>query len=177
MYCLVSVVSNSVEQGIIMSVKAESVINESIMDELDRRIINNLQGGFPICEHPYTVVAEQLDTDENTLIRKVSALLEKGLLSRFGPMYHAERLGGGLTLAAMKVPFNQFDVVAEQVNQFPEVAHNYQREHDFNMWFVIATEDIDEIESVIKDIENITGIKVYNMPKTEEYFVNLKIAV
>lgn len=152
-------------------------MNESMLDDLDRRIINNLQGGFPICEYPYKVAAEQLGTDENTLISRLSVLLEKGLLSRFGPMFHAERLGGGLTLAAMKVPLDQFDSVMEQVNQFPEVAHNYQRDHDFNMWFVIATEDVDEIEIVIRKIENVTGIKVYNMPKSEEYFVNLKIAV
>jgi DNA-binding Lrp family transcriptional regulator len=152
-------------------------MNESVLDDLDRRIINDLQGGFPICEHPYRVAAEQLDIDENTLIDRLGVLLEKGLLSRFGPMYHAERLGGGLTLAAMCVPDENFDQVAEQVNAFAEVAHNYQRDHELNMWFVLATETPDEINSIIKEIEKKTGLSVYNMPKQEEFFIGLKIDV
>ena len=68
------------------------------MDELDRAIVNGLQGGFPICERPYAAVAEQLGTSEAELIRRLEALLADGTLSRFGPMYHAERMGGALSL-------------------------------------------------------------------------------
>lgn len=147
------------------------------LDSLDRNIINSLQKGFPLTESPYRDVAEGLGTTESELISRLQLMLDEGVLTRFGPMFQIERLGGAFTLAAMKVPDDQFDLVAEQVNQFPEVAHNYQRDHDFNMWFVIATEDVAEIEAVIGKIEALTGIKVYNMPKLEEYFVNLQFAV
>lgn len=147
------------------------------LDSLDRSIINSLQKGFPTSERPYLEVAEQLGTSEPELISRLQSMLDEGILTRFGPMFQIERFGGAFTLAAMKVPPDQFDSVADQVNQFPEVAHNYQRDHDFNMWFVIATEDSDEIATVIKKIEDLTGIKVYNMPKLEEYFVNLQFAV
>ena len=146
-------------------------------DSLDRNIINTLQKGFPLTEYPYRDAAESLGTTESELISRLKSMLDEGVLTRFGPMFQIERFGGAFTLAAMKVPPDQFDSVAEQVNQFSEVAHNYQRDHDFNMWFVIATEDIGEIEAVIEKIEVLTGIMVYNIPKLEEYFANLQFAV
>jgi len=83
-------------------------------------------------------------------------------------------LGGALTLAAMAVPPDRFDTVAEIVNTFPEVAHNYARDHALNMWFVVATDCPDRIANVIDAIENETGLAVYNMPKIEEFFVGLR---
>ncbi len=147
------------------------------MDNIDRNIINNLQGNFPICENPYAQVAEQLNITETELIQRIEKLLEQGMLTRFGPMYHAERLGGGLTLAAMQVPIAYFEKVAEQVNSFPEVAHNYAREHELNMWFVLATELPEQIDSMITAIEAKTGLHVYNMPKQTEYYIGFKIKV
>ncbi len=147
------------------------------MDAIDRNIINNLQGGFPISERPYADAAKQLGITENELIERLSKLLEQGMLSRFGPMYHAERLGGGLTLAALSVPEADFERVAAQVNAFPEVAHNYAREHELNMWFVLATEQPERIDEVISEIEAKTGLHVYNMPKQREYYIGLQFKV
>jgi DNA-binding Lrp family transcriptional regulator len=144
------------------------------VDALDRAIINNLQGGFPLCDEPYRAVASQLGTTENELLRRLDAMLESGTLSRFGPMYHAERLGGGLTLAAMQIPPEDFERVAALVNAFPEVAHNYAREHALNMWFVLATETPERIDQVIAAIERDTGYTVHNLPKREEFFVGLR---
>ena len=110
------------------------------MDDIDRRLINALQGGFPICDRPFAEVGGRLGLDEDDLIARLERLLEDGVLTRFGPMYDAERLGGGLTLAAMAVPEDRFEEVAALVNAFPEVAHNYERTHALNMWFVLATE-------------------------------------
>jgi DNA-binding Lrp family transcriptional regulator len=151
--------------------------NEVTMDTLDRLIVNSLQGGLPICERPYLEVATRLNISEEILIERLTQLLEKGLLSRFGPLYHAERLGGALTLAAMSVPEAQFDHVATLVNAFPEVAHNYARDHELNMWFVLATEQPGRVAEVIQEIEAQTGLVVYNMPKQKEYYVGLRLEV
>jgi len=145
------------------------------MDELDRAIINTLQEGFPICPAPYKEIAQQLNIDEQTLISRLQTLLDSGTLSRFGPMFHAEHMGGALTLAAIKAPEDNYDAIAEIINAFPEVAHNYAREHALNMWFVLATETPEQIQQVIKDIEKQTGLIVHNMPKIQEYFVGLKL--
>jgi DNA-binding Lrp family transcriptional regulator len=111
---------------------------------------------------------------EDELIRRVDALLAQGTLTRFGPMYHAERLGGALTLAAMKISPADLERVAGIVNAFPEVAHNYAREHELNMWFVLATETPEHIAEVIGEIERATGYGVYNRPKVEEFYIGLR---
>lgn len=145
------------------------------MDNIDKLIINTLQGGFPICDSPYQVIAEQLGLTESDLLERISQLLETGILSRFGPLYHAEQMGGALTLAAVKASEQQFDHIAEIINAFPEVAHNYERNHELNMWFVIATDVPERLTQVIQEIEQQTGLSVYNMPKINEYFVGLKL--
>lgn len=147
------------------------------MDELDRALINNLQGGFPISERPYAEVAVLVDSDEETVISRIGSLLERGLLSRFGPMYHAEQMGGALSLAAMQIPPDDYERVTGIVNSLPEVAHNYERNHRLNMWFVLATETPDAQQATIARIEHETGYPVYNMPKIREYFVELKLHV
>ncbi len=144
------------------------------LDEADRAVINALQSGFPLCDEPYARVARDLAMDEQDLIERLSRLRAEGVLSRFGPLYNAEKMGGGLTLAALKVPAEDFDGIAETVNAFPEVAHNYQRDHELNMWFVLATETPDRIAQVIGEIEEKTGLAVYNMPRIEEYFIGLR---
>jgi DNA-binding Lrp family transcriptional regulator len=147
------------------------------LDIIDREILNRYQGGFPVCERPYQAAAETLGISEAELIERLQGMLEKKQLSRFGPMYHAERLGGGLSLCAMRIPAEQFERVAEQVNAFPEVAHNYARDHAFNMWFVLATETPARIDAVLEEIERRTGFRVYNMPKLREFFIGLKFEV
>ena len=147
------------------------------MDELDRALINRLQDGFPICERPYAEVAARVGSDETTVIARIDSLLQRGLLSRFGPMYHAEQMGGALSLAAMQIPAEDFERVIEIVNRQPEVAHNYERNHRLNMWFVLATETPDMQQQTIARIERETGYPVYNMPKIREYFVELKLHV
>ncbi len=140
---------------------------------LAREVINRFQGGFPISERPYSQIAAELGATEAALTQTLEALLEQGALSRFGPLYDAARLGGGLTLAAMTVPEAVFDKVAAQVNALPEVAHNYRREHVLNMWFVVATESLDAVPEVLRHIEQMTGIEVYSFPKEREFYLGL----
>lgn len=147
------------------------------MDDLDRALINSLQGGFPICERPYAEVAARIGSDEATVIARIEGLLARGLLSRFGPMYHAAQMGGALSLAAMEIAPQDFDRVTEIVNRQPEVAHNYARDHRLNMWFVLATETPAAQQDTIARIERESGYRVYDMPKIREYFVELKLHV
>ena len=147
------------------------------MDALDRRIINELQGGFPVCDLPFREIAGRLDSTESELITRIGCMLDDGLLTRFGPMFHAEHMGGALSLCAMRVPPGRFDTVADIVNALPEVAHNYQRDHEMNMWFVLATETPEALQATVETIELQTGLKVFNLPKLEEFYVGLHFEV
>ena len=149
----------------------------AVLDSVDRQIINHLQQGFPLSPRPYLDVAKMLNLEEDELIYKIESLLDEGILTRFGPLFQIENMGGCFSLAAMKVPPKNFETVAEQLNSMPQIAHNYQREHEFNMWFVIATETTEEVDKVIQKIEKTSGLKVYNMPKQQEFFIQLQLAV
>lgn len=146
------------------------------MHELERAIVNRLQGGFPLCARPFAAPATELGTDEATLIATLAAMLEAGTLTRFGPMYDAERLGGAFSLCAMRVPAADVERVAALVNAHPEVAHNYERAHDYNLWFVLATGERSRIAEVIAAIEAETGYPVLDLPREREYFVELRLA-
>jgi DNA-binding Lrp family transcriptional regulator len=145
------------------------------LDPVDRRIINALQGAFPITDEPFRAVAERLGLDEAALIARIERMLEQKILTRFGPMFQVERMGGTFVLAALAVPEADFERVAERVNALPEVAHNYRRAHRLNMWFVLATETPAAIEAAIDRIERDTGLRVFAFPKEREYFVEMRL--
>lgn len=145
------------------------------LDATDRAIINALQGGFPICERPFAEAAKPLGLSENELIARIERLLADGRLTRFGPMFQIERMGGAFCLAALAVPEDRYEDVARQVNGFAEVAHNYRREHALNMWFVLATEMPEGIAAAAAAIKSVTGLAVYLFPKEKEYFVDMRL--
>lgn len=148
----------------------------AVLSDFDRRIVNALQEPLPVVRHPFAAVAAQLGCSEAELLARTQHLLDTGVLTRFGPFIDAEAMGGAFCLCAMAVPSERFDDVAEIVNAFPEVAHNYERGHRLNMWFVLATETPQNIEQTARRIEAATGCAVLRFPKLEEYFIGFKVA-
>jgi DNA-binding Lrp family transcriptional regulator len=146
-----------------------------MIEQTDRQLINSLQLGLPLRRRPFAELAADLGISEEEIVERLRRLLDDKVLSRFGPMYDAVALGGEVTLAALAVPTDRFDEVAGIVNGFDEVAHNYEREHRYNMWFVVAAESRAEIARVLAAIEEKTGLCVLNLPKEEEYFLNLRL--
>ena len=145
------------------------------LDAVDRAIIDQLQGDFPLSEHPYAEAAARLQISEADLLARLQSLLERRVLTRFGPMFQVERLGGAFTLAAMQVPDADWERVLGVVNALPQVAHNYRRTHALNMWFVLATETPAGMSAALADIETKTGLPVFAFPKEREYFVEMKL--
>lgn len=145
------------------------------MDEVDRMLVNRLQDGIDVVEHPFGPVAAELGIPEAEVCGRLQRLVDEGWLSRFGPMIDAAALGGAFTLAALRVPARDFERVAALVNAHPEVAHNYRREHPFNMWFVVATEHPESVVGVLEAIERETGYRAINLPKEREYYLRLKL--
>ncbi len=143
------------------------------LDSLSIKIINKLQGGFPISSTPFADAANWFDIDENTLMQKINELLTSGYLTRFGPLFDADKLGGAFTLAALKAPEEDFERISDIVNSFDEVAHNYQRDNELNMWFVIASDKSENIAITINAIQEASGVEVYNFPKSKEFYIGL----
>ena len=158
---------------------------------LDRAIINAFQGGFPVTERPFDAAATALrergvDVTGPELCERVRELDAEGILSRFGALVNAEEIGGAASLVAMHAPEERYEAIAETVNEFTAVAHNYEREHPhLNMWFVVSVADHpdpdkdggDRVEEVLDEIEAATGQETYNLPKLREFHVGAKFLV
>jgi DNA-binding Lrp family transcriptional regulator len=145
------------------------------LDALEARIVNALQSGFALSRRPYLDAAARLGIGEDELLGRLRSLLERGVLSRFGPLYQVERMGGIFVLASMQVPEADFDRVAQALGDMTEVAHNYRREHRFNMWFVLAAESAEAIDQALARIERIAGVPVLVLPKEREYRIGMRL--
>lgn len=145
------------------------------LDDTDRRLINHLHGGFPLCVQPYAEVGQQLGLSEQDVMARLDRLLHDGWLTRFGPLFQIEAAGGQFVLAALTAPDYRFDEVNAIVNAQTEVAHNYRREHALNMWFVVGAESPAQAQAVCDRIETLTGLRVWAFPKEREFFVELRL--
>ena len=141
----------------------------------DAALIDRLHGGLPLTDRPFADAAVALGMSEDELIERLRHLLATGVLSRFGPLFQIERAGGRFVLAAIAVPEERFDAVAERVNAHAEVAHNYRRDHALNMWFVVAAESAAAADAAIAAIEAEIGLPVLAFPKEREFFVGLRL--
>ena len=148
---------------------------QDALDETDRLILNELQSGFPLSPRPFDEAARGLGISESELISRLRRLREEGAITRFGPFFDAEAMGGAFCLCALSVPQGRFDEVVALVNAHPEVAHNYERDHRLNMWFVLATDQPEAIERVAGAIETETGLTVLRFPKLKEFFIGFRV--
>ena len=146
------------------------------LDETDRAILNRMQDDLPLTTHPYVVIAEELGISEGDLLARMSRMKDERVITRFGPFFDAAAMGGAFCLCAMAVSEDEFETVLTKVNAHPEVAHNYERTHRLNMWFVLATETPEGIEAAASAIERETGIQVLRFPKLQEFFIGFRVA-
>ncbi len=142
------------------------------LDALDRRLLDDFQSGIPLAPRPFALMAEQLGVTETEVIARLQRLTEAGAVSRVGPVFRPRQVGAS-TLAAMAVPPERLTEVATLVNGFPEVNHNYEREHDFNLWFVLTAPDRTRLERVLDEIGRRAGLPVLDLPMLAEYHIDL----
>ncbi len=152
-----------------------STLPPDALDATDRIILNALQDGFPISPRPFAEAGASLGIAEDDLIDRIVNLREIGAITRFGPFYDAAAMGGAFCLCAMEVPLEDFEAVVTLVNAHHEVAHNYERTHRLNMWFVLACETEEGIAKVADRIEEETGLTVLLFPKLQEFFVGFRV--
>ena len=146
------------------------------MDALKRKLLDAYQRGFPVSPRPYKEVADKLGASEEQVLQAVNELSESGALSRVGPVFKPKSVGDS-TLAAMAVPKERLEEVAELVNRFDEVNHNYEREHRFNLWFVVTAPSKQRIEQVLAEISEAAGLEVLNLPMVADYHLDLGFAL
>lgn len=139
---------------------------------LELELLDRFQHDFPLSPRPYAVMAEQLGVSEEAVIQGLQRLQERGAVSRVGVVFQPRRVGVS-TLAAMAVPRERLEAVAALVSALPQVNHNYEREHVWNLWFVVTAGTREELDGVLAHIGEETGLVVLPLPLVEDYRLDL----
>jgi DNA-binding Lrp family transcriptional regulator len=146
------------------------------LDDVDAALIDGYQSGFPVEERPFVAVGEALGVTEDEALARVERLRERGVFRRFGAVLNPPVIGSS-TLAAVQAPEERFEEVAEVVNGYRQVNHNYRRDHEWNMWFVVTAADRSTRDRILDDIEAETGCEVLNLPMLTDYYIDLEFPV
>lgn len=144
----------------------------TVLDATDRRLLDEFQRDLPITARPYREMAARLGVTEGEAIARLQQLKTRGCVSRVGPVLAPRRLGAS-TLAALRVPPERLDAVAALVSGYDEVNHNYAREHDYNLWFVVTASSPGRVRGVLDDIELRTGLVPLDLPLEQAYHIDL----
>ncbi|WP_336002189.1 Lrp/AsnC family transcriptional regulator [Halorientalis halophila] len=146
------------------------------VDDVDAALVDGYQSGFPVTERPFEAVGADLGIDAADALARVRRLREAGVFRRFGPVLNPPVIGSS-TLAAVAAPEDRFEAVAEIVNDHRQVNHNYRRDHEWNMWFVVTAGSKDKRDAIIADVEDRTGLDVLVLPMLTDYYIDLEFPV
>lgn len=139
---------------------------------LEKSLLNDFQRDFPLSETPFAEMAEVLGVEESTVLENLQRLQSAGSISRVGPIFHTGRIGAS-SLVAMSVPDGRLEEVAEIISAYVEVNHNYEREHDYNLWFVVTASSEQHLQQVLDNMEQQTGLEPLVLPMIEGYHIDL----
>mgnify|MGYP000214471965 CR=1 FL=1 len=146
------------------------------LSEQERQLLNIYQRQLPVQQRPYAAMADACGMSEEQVLESLGKLRDAGIISRIGAVVNHQRMGAS-TLAALAVPKEDIERVAQQVNAFAEVNHNYEREHFFNLWFVLAAPSQQRVEAVLEEIESTTGLPLLNLPMVKAHHLDLGFAL
>ncbi len=139
---------------------------------LEKRLLDEFQHDFPLSPTPFADIARRLGSTEEQILYLLDSLQERGFISRIGPVFKPRRLGAS-TLAAMAVPTEHLEHIAAYISAFDEVNHNYERDHRFNLWFVVTSPDQERLEQVLAEIEEYSGLPVMSLPLVRSFHIDL----
>ena len=139
---------------------------------LEQHLLNDFQRDMSLSATPYADMAKQLNVSEEEVLQTIQSLQNRGVISRVGPVFKPNRIGVS-TLAAMSVPEQDLECVARIISAFPEVNHNYEREHEYNLWFVVTASSEEHLGMVLNEIEQHAEYPLMSLPMLDDYFIDL----
>ncbi|QSW97742.1 Lrp/AsnC family transcriptional regulator [Haloterrigena alkaliphila] len=146
------------------------------LDDVDAAIVDGFQSGVPVTERPFCRIGDALGVGEDEALERVRRLHESGIVRRFGAVLNPPVIGSS-TLAAVRAPADRFEEVAAVVNEYRQVNHNYARDHEWNMWFVVTAGSRERRDEILAEIEERTGCAVLNLPMRTDYYIDLEFPV
>ena len=142
----------------------------SAADNLDKEILNEIQWTFPLVNEPFAEIAKKFSISSEELKDRLVKLKHKGVLRQLSAIFDTRKLGYSSSLVAMEIEPNRLDYVAQQINRHPGVSHNYERNHEFNLWFTLAVPPGSSLEKELEKFSKLQGIKKVRMLPTLQLF-------
>lgn len=144
------------------------------LDATHKDILNFIQTGFPLDPRPYKVIGDKAGISEEEAHRRVMEMKSGGVIRRIGASFDSRGLHFSSTLCSVKVPPALVDKVVEAVNRYPEVTHNYERNHEYNIWFTVIAESKERIQGILDEIRAATGCgEIRNMPALKKFKIKV----
>lgn len=149
-----------------------------MLTAFDKKLLNYIQTDLPIASRPFAAIAEHLETEETVVIERLQYLKQQGLIRRIGPFFDSTKLGYVGTLVAVKVQSEYMAAVAQAINVYPGVTHNYERDGEFNLWFTLLSPDLERQEAVLTTVRALPGVKqLLSLPATEKFKVSVQFTL
>lgn len=148
------------------------------MDEIDLRLLAEVQDAFPIAPRPFLELGRALGLSEDEVISRLAALQKDGLVRRIGPIMDLRKMGRSGILAALNLPLEEADGAANVVSEYPEVSHNYLRPNDsgYNLWFTVSGTE-ERIQEILEEIRVKTGRKMLILPTLKIFKIGVKFDI
>ena len=140
------------------------------MDNLDKEILNEIQWTFPLVSQPYHDIAKKFSTTPEVIKERLVNLKKIGVLRQLSAIFDTRKLGYKSSLVAMEIEPDKLDFVAEQINRHPGVSHNYERNHEFNLWFTLAVPPGSDLKTEVDKFQKLQGIKKVRLLPTIQLF-------
>ena len=145
------------------------------LTSFDKSLLNLLQGNLPVCSHPFAALAEELGTDEQTVLTRLQLLKQEGYLRRIGTFFNSNKLGYKGTLVALRVKPDKIETVAEAINRYPGATHNYEREGRYNLWFTLLTPCLETEKKILDEVEALPGVEdLLNLKANKKYKIKVQ---
>jgi len=140
------------------------------LDELDKELLNEIQSTFPLVTRPFDAIAKKFDTTPKIIKEHLNNLKKVGILRQLSAIFDTRKLGYTSSLVAMEIEHDKLEYVASQINRHPGVSHNYEREHQFNLWFTLAVPPGADLKTEVDKFNVLKGIKKVRMLPTLQLF-------
>jgi len=145
------------------------------LTSFDKSLLNLLQGNLPVCSHPFAALADELGTDEQTVLARLQMLKQEGYLRRIGTFFNSNKLGYKGTLVALRVEPDKIETVAEAINRYPGATHNYEREGRYNLWFTLLTPCLETEKKILDEVEALPSVEdLLNLKANKKYKINVQ---
>ncbi|HUV60277.1 MAG TPA: AsnC family transcriptional regulator [Desulfatiglandales bacterium] len=140
------------------------------MDDIDRKLLNEIQSNFPVTQRPYKDLGVRLSCSEDNILTRIKSLKKEGIIRRIGGNFDSQRIGFTTTLCAARVPDDTIEEFVRVVNKYPGVTHNYLRDHHYNIWFTFVAPNMKVIDRYIEEIMKHTGVEeILNLPAVKRF--------